>query len=239
MVQSACFVVRCAVFVHFHLFHISHHLVQLFLSCWTDPQVVDTGARSSESKSDSRMKEIRQVLTKQVLSPTFASPLESWLQKWLRHEIMRPGSAAQVIFLLYVPWGRSHSRWCFVACESEFTEWQPAAEELKINLLMANGGSSPCWHFVVQHARRAWVYGSFGIGHPRCPNLRLEYTTWFCSVFCSLNVPMLVAEKSEPVCRFWAVAVDMFLLKFGLGTMWKSGTVVITGIVYDAQGLVA
>lgn len=30
MVQSACFVVRCAVFVHFHLFHISHHLVQLF-----------------------------------------------------------------------------------------------------------------------------------------------------------------------------------------------------------------
>ncbi|KAL1256042.1 hypothetical protein QQF64_014103 [Cirrhinus molitorella] len=107
-------------------------------------KVVDTRARSSESQGDSRMKEIRQVLTKQVLSPAFASLLESGLQKWLRHEIMRPGSAVQVIFLLYAPWGRSHSRWCFVACESEFTEWQPAAEELKINLLMANGGSSPC-----------------------------------------------------------------------------------------------
>lgn len=118
--------------------------VFILLNLFSDPQVVDTSARSSESESDSRMREIGQVLTKQVLSPAFVCPLESWLQKWLRHEIMRPGSAAQVIFLLYVPWGRSHSRWCFVACESKFTEWQPAAEELKINLLMANGGSSPC-----------------------------------------------------------------------------------------------
>lgn len=169
--------------------------VNLFL----DHQVVDIRARSSESQSDSRRKEIRQVLTKQVLSPAFASLLESWLEKWLRHEIMRPGSAVQVIFLLYVPWGRSHSRWCFVACESEFTEWQPAAEELKINLLMANGGSSPCWHFVLQHARRAWVYGNFGSGNLGYPNLRVEYTNMtfaqICALICGLNMLMWVAES--------------------------------------------
>lgn len=228
MVQSACFVVRCAVFVHFHLFHISHHLVQLFLFCWTDPQVVDTGARSRESESDSRMKEIRQVLTKQVLSPAFASPLESWLQKWLRHEIMRPGSGAQVIFLRYVPWGRSHSRWYFVACESEFTEWQPAAEELKINLLMANGGSSPCWHFVVQHARRGWVYGSFGIGHPRCPNLRLEYTTRISVRFLQSESADASCRKSEPVLgsRSWRVSAWVRVMNDV-----DSGSVVVTGSV--------
>ncbi len=154
------------------------------LNLFSVPQVVDIRARSSESQSDSWMKEIRQVLTKQVLLPAFASLLESGCRNGCVHEIMRPWSSVQVIFLLYVPWGRSHSCWCFVACESEFTEWQPAAEELKINLLMAKGGSSPCWHFVLQHARRARECRSFGSGNLGNPNLRLEYTNVTFAQFC-------------------------------------------------------
>lgn len=149
-------------------------LLTILVNPSADPQVADTGRKWKWQWNERNQAGLDQT---GVVTCSFTSLLESWLWKWLQHEIMRPWSAVQVIFLLYAPWGRSHSRWCFVACESEFTEWQPAAEELKINLLMANGGSSPCWHFVLQHARRARVHGSFGSVNPSHSNLRLEYTT--------------------------------------------------------------
>lgn len=197
MVQSACFVVRCAVFVHFHLFTF---LTTLF-SCFYPVKPIlgsSGGGYQSEEQREPKWQpnEINQAgLDQTGVVTCFCVSTGVRLQKWLRHEIMRPWSAVQVIFLLYAPWGRSHSCWCFVACESEFTEWQPAAEELKINLLMANGGSSPCWHLVLQHARRARVCGSFGSGNVGNSNFM-----GFFAPICGLYVLIWVCWK--PVCKF-------------------------------------
>lgn len=157
-VRSACFWLNV---LGLFISNLWHHLTQPFLFNKTHSQILRWRV------AEQRLCKAWQVLTKQVLSPALrlhwrrSSGMSSW----------GLGLLVQVIFLLYAPWGRSHSHWCFVACESEFTEWQPAAEELKINLLMANGGSSPCWHFVLRCARRAWVHSSLGTGNPRPPYL--------------------------------------------------------------------
>ena len=45
-----------------------------------------------------------------VLSPAIHLLLRYEVHEWLQHEIMKPVSVAEVIFLLYVPLGMSHSR---------------------------------------------------------------------------------------------------------------------------------
>ncbi len=188
-------------FVHFHLFTF---LTTLFSCFYTVKPILGSsgGGYQSEKQREPKWQpnEINQAgLDQTGVVTCFCVSTVFRLQKWLRHEIMRPGSAVQVIFLLYAPWGRSHSRWCFVACEREFTEWQPAAEELKINLLMANGGSSPCWHFVLQHARRVLQFGSGNLDYP---NLRLEYTNMTFAQFFAPDLHSVDLSCRKPICRF-------------------------------------
>ncbi len=186
-------------FVHFHLFRFSPPCSAIFirLNLFSDPQVVDTRARSSESQSDSPMKEIGQVLTKQVLSPAFASLLESGCRNGCGMRSWGPG----LLFKSYFTLGevtlslvlcRLRKRVHGVAASCWGAEDKPPNGKWRVVTLLT---------FHSATCQKGSGCGSFGSGNLGYPNLRLEYTNvtfaQFFAPICSLLIRVAESQFAD------------------------------------------